>query len=110
MDQSAKNEDVELWRKVPDYYYYAPSVFVTKSGGIGINVGGFVFVKTVEEWHKLAKDKDEKDSLLGILTPSCYGTFNEKCVTCKPDGCSIREICKDKSNPVSNRLTLLLRK
>ena len=46
--------DRELWRAVPDDYY-APSVFVTREGDIGMNHGGTVFVMTVEEWVKRAK-------------------------------------------------------
>ena len=48
------NTDSELWRAVPDDYY-APSVFVTREGGIGMNHGGTVFVMTVEEWIKRAQ-------------------------------------------------------
>lgn len=53
------NTDRELWREQseadgdPDNYY-APSIHVTASGGIGINVGGSVIVLPLREWHKLA--------------------------------------------------------
>ena len=47
----AANTDRELWRETDDYY--APSIHVTAGGGIGINVGGTVFVKPVREWHAL---------------------------------------------------------
>lgn len=53
-DQPVQNTDRELWRERPDDYY-APSLFVTESGGIGINVGGTVFVKPVAHWHMLAR-------------------------------------------------------
>ena len=36
--------------------YYEPSIHVTEQGDIGISVGGYVFVKPVEEWHRLAKE------------------------------------------------------
>ena len=45
------NEDVEIWRKIKDDFY-SPSIHVTKFGNIGINVGGYVLVASVEEWHK----------------------------------------------------------
>lgn len=48
----AKNTDREIWRKEKDYY--SPSIHVTVKGAIGINVGGTVIVKEVEEWHKMA--------------------------------------------------------
>lgn len=47
----AQNTDRELWREAPDYY--APSVFVTQGGAIGMNVGGFVRVMSVRGWHGL---------------------------------------------------------
>ena len=46
-----ENTDKEIWRAVPNDYY-SPSIFVTKENNIGINVGGSVYVKTVEQWHK----------------------------------------------------------
>jgi len=42
MQNAAKNNtDRELWRKVSGDYY-APSIHVTESGGIGIDCGGHV--------------------------------------------------------------------
>jgi hypothetical protein len=43
------NTDRELWRETPDDYY-APSIHVTEGGGIGINVGGYVFVMPLRKW------------------------------------------------------------
>lgn len=48
-----KNTDRELWRE-RDGDYYADSIHVTESGGIGINCGGSVVVKSLREWFKLA--------------------------------------------------------
>ena len=56
-NQCARNTDRELWRG-PDEgngSYYADSIFVTESGGIGINCGGYVIIKPLREWHALAK-------------------------------------------------------
>jgi hypothetical protein len=53
MSEPVKNTDRQLWREVKDDYY-APSIFVTEAGGIGIDVGGYVIVKPLREWHKLA--------------------------------------------------------
>jgi hypothetical protein len=47
--RSAKNTDVEIWRKVPDDYY-SPSIHITEQGDIGINVGGHVLVAPIEQW------------------------------------------------------------
>lgn len=53
-----ENTDIELWRDqsplIDGKDYYADSIHVTQSGGIGINVGGLVFVKPLREWHRLA--------------------------------------------------------
>lgn len=50
--EAKRNEDKEIWRKVPGDFY-APSIHVTKEGHIGINVGGTVLVRSVEDWHFL---------------------------------------------------------
>lgn len=50
-ERPVENTDKEIWRRDKDDYY-SPSIHVTKGGGIGIDVGGKVIVKTVEEWHK----------------------------------------------------------
>lgn len=52
MSGPVQNTDRELWREIPGDYY-APSLFVTQDGGVGINVGGRVFVKSLREWHAL---------------------------------------------------------
>ena len=53
-----KNTDREIWRRVPGDAY-SPSIFVTESGGIGLNVGGFVIVKPIEDWFALGKKNEE---------------------------------------------------
>lgn len=61
-DQAAANTDRELWREGGGdgngMSYYEPSIHVTERGGIGINVGGTVFVKTLREWHALAAESE----------------------------------------------------
>jgi hypothetical protein len=61
------NTDRELWREEhPEgdaYSYYSPSIHVTARGGIGINVGGTVFVKSLKEWHDLAMGADHSRRL-----------------------------------------------
>jgi hypothetical protein len=52
-ERACVNTNRELWREV-EGDYYAPSVFVTAGGGIGIDVGGMVYVKPVRDWHALA--------------------------------------------------------
>ena len=52
MDKNAcENTDKEIWRKT-ESDYYSPSIHVTESGSIGINVGDYVIVAPVEEWHE----------------------------------------------------------
>lgn len=54
MERAASmNTDRTIWREVAGDYY-SPSIHVTAGGGIGINVGGTVIVKTLAEWHSLA--------------------------------------------------------
>jgi len=55
----AKNTDREIWRE-REGDYYADSIHVTASGGIGINCSGDVKVRPVREWHSL-------DALYGNL-------------------------------------------
>jgi len=54
-----KNTDRELWRKNPGDYY-SPSIHVTQKGDIGINVGGYVLVASVERWHKALKQLEKR--------------------------------------------------
>lgn len=51
--QCAANTDRELWRE-REGDYYADSIHVTAQGGIGIKCGGYVYVKPIREWFKLA--------------------------------------------------------
>lgn len=49
----AANTDREIWRE-REGDYYSPSIHVTANGGIGMNVGGYVIVKPVRQWHTMA--------------------------------------------------------
>ena len=55
---AAKNTDRELWRET-EGDFYAPSIHVTESGSIGMNVGGSVVVMPIYEWHALAFAADK---------------------------------------------------
>lgn len=46
-----ENTDIEIWRRIPGDFY-SPSIHVTASGGIGMDVGGRVIVAPVEAWFK----------------------------------------------------------
>ena len=46
---SATNTDRELWRETPNFE--SPSIHVTRSGRIGINIGGNVIEQTLRQWH-----------------------------------------------------------
>ena len=58
MQHPAKNTDRELWRE-SDGDYYSPSLHVTESGAIGMNVGGSVIVMRIRDWHALARQLAE---------------------------------------------------
>jgi hypothetical protein len=53
IDFPVVNTDKEIWREIPGDYY-SPSIHVTEQNTIGINVCGVVYVKSIEEWHRLA--------------------------------------------------------
>ena len=55
MDEQKASKDRELWREVPGDYY-SPSIHVTEGGGIGMNVGGWVIVAPVREWHRIGAE------------------------------------------------------
>ena len=50
---AARNTDAHLWPIVSEEPF-PDSIHVTADGGIGINVGGHVIVKTLRDWHALA--------------------------------------------------------
>jgi hypothetical protein len=50
------NTDRELFREGD---YYSPSIHVTRDGKIGMNVGGHVIVKSINDWHALAATKHQ---------------------------------------------------
>jgi len=52
--KSCKNTDKNLFEEI-DGEYYSPSCFMTEDRTLGINVGGFVIVKTLRDWFELAK-------------------------------------------------------
>ena len=49
------NTDRELWRET-EGDYDAPSIRAVEGGGIGIEVGGTVYVLPIRTWHRLAAD------------------------------------------------------
>lgn len=51
---ACENTDRHLWPEVTPFDAPEEKIFVTATGGIGINVGGSVYVKPLREWHKLA--------------------------------------------------------
>ncbi len=62
-NEPAANTDRELWRERPGDFY-ADSIHVTQTGGIGMKVGGVVTVRTLYEWHAAMHEADEMRHLL----------------------------------------------
>lgn len=67
-DQTCENTDNHLFYD-DDNIGYSSSCHMTKNKTLGINVGGYVIVKTLREWHNLAnidfrknKNKNEKET------------------------------------------------
>lgn len=73
-----ENTDIILWEKVPGDYY-SPKISATKSfgGAIAINVGGTVYVKPVEAWHKLPADLEKRDALIAELVGALERIYEE---------------------------------
>lgn len=70
-DNQAENTDRELWRE-REGDFYADSIHVTKNGGIGIDCGGYVIVRSLRAWHALAKQDQDQfgfDSYIGPKRP-----------------------------------------
>lgn len=55
--QAAENTDVQVFVRESTEELPSASVALTKGGAIAINVGGFCYVKSVDEWFKLAGGK-----------------------------------------------------
>ena len=68
MDEPCENTDRELWRET-EGDYYSPSIFVTKDGAIGINVGGYCIVNSVEGWHGMAPRLTVEKQPAGLKEP-----------------------------------------
>lgn len=81
-----ENTNKEIWRKPSDKEdvygdtAYEPSIHITQDNKVGIEVGGTVYQKDIEEWHRLAGGKltirdfeisDKKPKILvnQIMTP-----------------------------------------
>jgi len=58
-NNAAENTDIEIWRKVEDDFC-SPSIHVTKSGSIGMNVGSSVIVAPVEKWFKALQEEGKE--------------------------------------------------
>ncbi len=82
MDKAVRNTDRELWRERPGDAY-ADSLFVTQSGGIGMNVGGRVLVMPLQTWHRMGIELGERlrfetpDPLVLIESPLRGATPSE---------------------------------
>lgn len=64
-DTPKVNTDRELYREPSEsegMSYYANSIHVTKEGSIGMDVGGYVIVMPIAEWHNLAKQQEASPS------------------------------------------------
>lgn len=56
-----KNTDTELFREV-EGDHYSPSLHKTELGGIGIDVGGYVIVRSLRSWHELDQKNEKLES------------------------------------------------
>ena len=66
-EMAANNTDRELWRE-REGDFYADSIHVTASGGVGIDCGGSVIVRPLREWHRLALRALDAEQQIATLT------------------------------------------
>lgn len=83
----AKNTDKELWRRKPNDFY-SPSIHVTIKGKIGINVGGLVYVQSVEGWHNSIATIDARDERNVGLQRKIIA-LQKECIQFKKDGIEV---------------------
>jgi len=69
-EQCAANTDREIWRE-REGDYYADSIHVTDSGGIGINCGGHVIVAPIRKWHASLRAQEGMVMVPRELYDSC---------------------------------------
>lgn len=88
-NEPCQNTDIEIWRVVPGDFY-SPSIHVTQEGGIGINVGGTVIVKSVRDWHALAMAGKCKTcnghGMIGGFVNAENGYQSDPCPDCAETG------------------------
>lgn len=60
-----ENTDREIYRASPGDYY-APSVHVTSSGALGINISGSVIVLSLERWHALGRMRAALSDVIAV--------------------------------------------
>ena len=61
-----QNTDRELWRE-REGDYYADSIHVTETGGIGMNCGGYVVVQPIRKWHGTASELADANATIDGL-------------------------------------------
>lgn len=93
-----ENTETHLW-PMPNDDYYADTVFATKDGSIGFNVGGYVITKPIREWFNLAKEahgcychepQPDMETDLNVC-PNCGGPADngfDRCVPPNPYWCT----------------------
>ncbi len=92
MSELKENTDRELWRE-REGDYYADSIHVTAGGAIGINCGGHVIVRTLQEWHRIARAIDREGVKLNLLAGS-----DEPDSTGMPHPCGDEELEAEKQS------------
>ena len=60
-----ENTDREIYRAVPGDAY-APSVHITSTGALGINIAGHVIVMSLERWHACAKLRHAIEDVIAV--------------------------------------------
>jgi hypothetical protein len=64
-ESPCENTDREIYRARPGDAY-APSVHVTASGALGIDVGGHVIVLSLERWHALGRLRNALADVIAV--------------------------------------------
>lgn len=88
-NQACNNTDRDLWFEDPSNSAYSPRLFITETGGIGIDVGGLCFVQPIREWHRMAALKADNSLKRRPTVQELEAILNsedERPIKINPDG------------------------
>jgi len=69
-EECSQNTDKIIWKEPHSDHWgsFDDYIFVTETGGIGVNVAGMVYVKPLKEWHSLESSLSQSQAEVKELT------------------------------------------